>query len=259
MLRFLTSLLVLSGFLATPASAQQETLKSLTVLADHSMSVPLNLLARDYALNHHISITTTFSSTKTQITEIEEGAEANILISPKNVWIKQMQQKGLIDVYSRTNIARNRLVLAGSQFMPIPPALHAKSNINEITDQPDDFMFALGDPEYTPEGGLGLEILNHYDLLGLMEPHYHFFRDIYQMIGAISDDNAVGVLLRTDTVLFPNIKTLQLFSPETHPPITYQAVVIAGENMEEGREFITYLQSDHAKNVFASFGFDAVF
>lgn len=252
-------LLILAAPLASHSEPQTEPIKSITIVSDHSLIVPLNLLAQDYARRHNVSITTNFNSTKTQIKDIEEGAEANILIAAKNSWIKTLQQKGLIDVYSRANIARNRLVLAGSQLTRIPPALNNDSNIRDLTQDPEDFTFSLGDPEYTAEGSYGLEALNSLDLLGMLEPHYHFFRNMYELINAVDNDNAMGFAFRTDALLFPKVKILQNLPPDTHPPILYEAVVIAGENMEEGREFITYLQGDYAKEVFASFGFDEVF
>jgi molybdate transport system substrate-binding protein len=251
-------LLLYVGLSNTIAKADTAITPSLTVMADQSMTVPVTLIARNYALSHNVSVSTIFGATKTQIHAIEEGADANVLISAKTSWVAKLQQKGLMDVYSRRNIASNKLVLVGSEFEFRAMDLERDKDIHDFTKNPDDFIFAIGDPVYAAEGSYTMEALETHDLQATLEPHYNFFRSMFQLIRAVSRYQSMGVVFHTDALLFPEIKELQMFKQESHTPIIYQAVVIAGDDMALGREFLNYLTSDKAARIFKSFGFTPV-
>jgi molybdate transport system substrate-binding protein len=247
---------------ATPvmdASAPAERpIKSITILTDESLIVPLNVLARDYSRAHRMSVTTNIGNTPAHIIAIEEGAEANVLITPNQRWIATLQQKGLIDIYSRTPVIHNRMVLTGAQYMRMPTPLNPSSTLRDFSNNPLDFMMNFGDPALNAEGIFGIAILRKMGLIGEFEPHYHFFSSMYEMMETLEMPDSVGFTYRSEALLFPNVRILQSFDTETSPPVSYEAVVIAGENMEEAREFITYLLSDHAQAIFTRYGFDAI-
>ncbi len=234
-------------------------LESLTVMADPSLSVPLDIIARQYAVDHNISVTTVYSPTHRQIQAIEAGEEANILIAAKVRWIDELQQKGLIDVFSRTNIARNRLVIATH--------VEHKQNINptdintiqDITPVPDDFMFVIGDPEYTAEGYYAMQALSHHDLHLLLEPYYSFIGSMHKVARLVTEYHAQGLMFRSDALLHPKVRIAHTFKPSTHSPILYQAAVIADARMEPAREFLEYLISDSSRATFKVYGLDPVF
>lgn len=236
-----------------------KNIKSITILTDHSLIVPLNLLARDYSRKQKMSVTTNIGDTPAHIAAIELGAEANLVITPKEQWIADLQQKGLIDVYSRTPIAHNRIVLAGARTMMVPKSLNKDTSLRDLTQHPLEFMINFGNPENNAEGGFGLSVLRRIGLLGQFEPHYHFFGSMYDMMETLEAPEAIGFIYRSEALLFPNVRILQRFERDIAPPVSYEAVVIAGENMEEAREFIIYLQSDYAQNIFKQYGFDTVF
>lgn len=239
-------------------AAQDVPLQTLTIMADPSLRTCLTLIARKYALLHHISVSTVFGSTKDQIDQIEKGAEAEVLIAARPKWIDLLQQKGLIDVYSRVNVARNRLVLAGSEYELRNINFRTAKRLSDFTDQPDGFNFIMGDPSDTAEGNYGDAALNSYNVTEILKPNTIRYHDSFQMINAISRYHTMGIIFHSDSMLFPEIKEMSFFKPKDHPAIMYQAVVIAGDEMENARLFLTYLSSEEAKHIFKSFGFDPV-
>ena len=242
--------------LLNPAYAQENIIPTITVMADRSLTVPITLLARRYALTHHLSVSTVFGSTKNHIKKIEDGEDANVLIAARAGWIDTLQQKGLIDVYSRSTLARNRLVLAGSEFELRAIDLSQAKTIKAFTDQPSDFVFGIGNEAYTAEGSYGAEALSSHRLQNMLEPHYTIFRNMYQLLGSIRRYHSIGIVFRTDALLFPEVKEMTTFAKGDHAPILYQGVVIAGDNMTRGREFLMFLKSDEAIAILKSFGFD---
>ncbi len=254
--------------------------RSITIMADPSLTVVISLIAREYALKHDVAITTIYSSTPQQIKQIEAGDESDVIISARPEWIDDMQQKGLIDVFSRRNIARNNLVLVGSKFNFQQPNMKQFSNkplgtikvegakegtnispptISSFTKQPDEFMLVIGDYLANAEGSYAVQALKNYQLNQLLEPYYTVVESAYEMVNMVEQYDVMGVLFRTDAQLFPQIREIEAFSADAHTPLIYQAAAVVGENMELAREFIAYLNGKQARNIFREYGFSTFF
>jgi molybdate transport system substrate-binding protein len=245
--------------LASPSPAQETqevTTPSLTVMADASLRVPMTLLARRYALAHNLSLSTVFGSTKEHIEKIEEGAEAHILITASPTWMDEVQQKGLMDVYSRTTLARNRLVLAGSDFQLRAIDLANAKTVGDFTDHPTEFTFALSDATTSAEGKYATAALQSYQLADVLSPHTVLFQGVYGVTQNIQRYQSLGMIFRTDALLFADVKEISAIAADRHPPILYQGAVIAGDEMERARDFLKYLTTKDAVHVFHAFGFD---
>ncbi len=240
----------------TQSTAEGAPMQTLTIMADPSLRVPITLIARRYALDHHLSVSTSFNSTKEQIAQIEKGAEAGILLAARPEWVDDLQQKGLIDIYSRKNIARNRLVLAGSEFELQSVDIQAAHAIGAFTDHPDGFTFIIGDAGDTAEGNYAEAALHTHHLSDILAPYVLRLHTSYQITDTISRYHSMGITFRSDALLFPDIKEMSVFKPKDHPPILYQGVVIVGDEMDSSRRFLTYLASEEAWHILKTFGFD---
>jgi molybdate transport system substrate-binding protein len=261
--RYIKGLLVFLGVMAglttAPSMAQEaHTRPGITVMADPSLTVPLTLIARAYAVDYQIPVSAQFAPTNLQIGEVEEGAEANVFIASKAIWLRQLEAKGLIDVYSRTPVARNTLVLAASG--PGTPQITLGSPLTSLSFLPkglkeEELSFALGDPEYTSEGTYALDALSRLRLDGELEPYFTFFRDMRSLSQSINTSGAYGLMFRTDIMLLPRLHSVASFTEAMHTPIVYEAVTVAGENMAGGRHFVDFLTSDKARAIFTRHGF----
>src|SRR5690606_2996447 len=100
--------------------AKAESLTSISVMADNSMSLAVAEIARHYAARRNIVVNTSFSVPLVQESLIMEGGAADVLITPQAQWIEELKGQGLIDIYSPTVVATNSLVLVG----PLNSTLH---------------------------------------------------------------------------------------------------------------------------------------
>jgi molybdate transport system substrate-binding protein len=232
---------------------------TITIMADPSITVPLTLIARQFSYEKHMPVSVEFASTKEQIEKIEQGAEANVLISAKPLWIKRMQQGGLIDVYSRTNIAANQLVIIGPLgSQSSQTATEGTQLLKLLPIKKPDFQFGIGDPEYLAEGTYSLESVGMLDIEEDLEPHYTIFRSMSELSKSVANYNLYGMMYASDTLLYPRISKVMTLPESSHSPIIYQAVVVAGEYMNEAREFLKYLKQPKAQNYFKQAGFYSV-
>lgn len=248
-------LLSLVLMLQSGVKAVAQARGDVTVMADSSLTVPLTLIARNYAKEHGVQVATVFGSSKHHIKAIEAGDDANVFISAKPSWVKELQTKGLTDAYSRITVAGNQLswVTARSRQHPIK----LKSGISgaSFVDEYGDSLCSFGDPEYLAEGTYGLETLNSLSLMGEMEPCFSFLQEHSDMLRSITRYKGYGLVFSSETRIFPGIKEVNQVPADAHSPIHYQAVVVAGEDMPAGREFLSYLLSGAAKNIFREFRF----
>jgi molybdate transport system substrate-binding protein len=241
---------------------EQKSLKysSISLMADASLITPISLIARDFSRKHHVPVALDFGSTKEQVDKIISGAEANVFISAQPRWIKKLQDNGLIDVYSRANIARNKLVIATPKNI-VPFEINSKNKDKNKKLMPfgdEEFKFGFPDAGLLAEGGYLIESVTMLGLERDLKMHYSLFKDSDSMAHAIEEFGFYGAMFETDTYLHPKLHTASIFPEDSHSPITYQAVVVAGEHMDEARRFIAYLNTAEAKSIFARFGFSDV-
>lgn len=235
--------------------AAQNVKGDVTIMADASLTVPLTLIARAYSKKRDVQVATIFGSSKNHIKAIESGEDANVFIAAKPSWIKELQNKGLTDAYSRIAIAENSLSWVAGSKRERPIQLNKKMRGSAFLDEYGDTLCFFGDPEYLAEGTYALETLTAMKLMGEMEPCFSFLQDHEEMISSIMRYQGYGFIFGSDAVIFPDLKTITKVPAETHAPIQYQAVVVAGEDMPAGREFLKYLQSPEAQQVFRAHHF----
>ena len=235
---------------------QPVTQENVSVVADSSLSVPLSMIARHYSRDRGVSVSASYGSSKTQIDDIASGAdEADVFIGGKTGWIKTLQQQGLIDIYTRTVLAKNQLSLVGPAGSKKPEA--GDPNLLHLFPVKNpDFQFAFGDPQYLAEGTYAFDAVYKLKLARELEPFFSILDDAYTLNTTISKHGAYGMVFHTDALLHPEYEELAVLPETSHDPMQYQAVVIVGRNMKAAREFLAYLQTPEVKEIFQRYGFD---
>lgn len=246
-----------SGLLPETGIAKSVDSPTLSVLADPSLTVPLSKIARNYAIKHNQPVTTSFGSTRDLAKHIVAGMEADIFITNRVKYINELKNQGLVDVYSQTPIARNRLVIATAAGNEGELILIRNLPIASIlSKQHPGFSFALGDPEFMSVGSYSLEALRNFGLDGELEPYFILLQSPSDLRRSIAAEHNYGMIFQSEVAIYQDLRKLDVFPENTHSPIVYQAVVIAGEHMDEARKFMHYLTSPEALAVFKQDGFE---
>ena len=264
-MRFLPHVLVAAlGLLSVaPASALEKLDASIadeiTVLADPSLAVPMARLSRRYGELYNVAVSTSFNSSKNHVQQVKEGQEGNVFITAKPAWMKLMQQEGLIDVYSRTTVARNRLTIVAPLARRTQVASLTELALLMAEEKHQDALFALGDPEYVSEGTYTLGTLSHYKISGDFEPHFSILKNSFQLKNTIANYDAYGAIFLTDALLYPDIARIETVDDSAHEAITYQAAVIVGERMDQASHFLNFLKNAEAQAIFKEYGFQGAY
>ena len=231
-------------------------LDSVTVMADSSMSLAITALARSYAMETQVVVNTSFAAQELQETQITEGASADILITPKFSWIEDLKTKGLIDVYSQQTVAKGKLALVG----PEDSDLEVKQTYGFPTTALIQRMgwepgFVIGYPESLTEGIYSKEAIGNLGAAEDLEPYMLYVRQRDQMYEMVQQQKNYGLFLYSNVLGRKGMKILSVLPDDSHKPIDYYAVAVAGDNMSQARRFLAFLKSRKAAIILSQYGF----
>ncbi|NDF11457.1 MAG: molybdate ABC transporter substrate-binding protein [Proteobacteria bacterium] len=234
----------------------QQVSPGISILASSSLTDVMTELIRIYSRKSNETASGFFESPEVLTDMILSGESADVYISEHQDWLTKLKQQGLVDVYTVTNLMRNRLVLAA------PPESHLRKNITQgmpireaLKDINEKAILVIPDTETEPAGIQAQKVL---EKLG-------YWKKVQRsMLRAETDRNALylvakgknaGILYYSDVHNNPEVVELADFPESMHDPIVYQAAVVAGLNMPKARKFIEFLKTDEAKQVFRKYGF----
>lgn len=241
------------------ALAELRDLPHITILAASSLSDPMTELVRRYSRAHDITVTVSYDTSSEQAYKIERGQAADLFISSHTKWMQDLKQKGLIDVYSLTNLMRNNLFFVASKRGSLARYIQEskEGEVSMMQRALDRTVMVISNPEDTPLGLYTKQALFAMDpgLWQQFEPAVMRSDSAKKVLYLIAKGNTAGVVYASDAYKNEEVEALFKINPELHDPIIYQAVVVAGENMEPARDFLNFLTSDYAKSVFRKHGF----
>lgn len=260
--RFIITIIILTLWPPNLWADTFRDLPNITVLAASSLTDPITELARIYSRKNAITVTASFNSSSEQAWKIQDGDSADIFISSHPYWMAEVKQMGLIDVYSLSNIVRNKLALVISaksrlNGYPIPE----ESLGNKIDYLNNRTILVMGNPDntalglYTKQAILSVDKNNGTGIWKKLEGRTLYSFSAKNNLYLIAHGETAGIAYYSDTHGNNEVKVLEVIDENLHEPIIYQAAVVAGENMANARQFLKFLLSDEAKIVFKKHGF----
>lgn len=256
------AIIAILSFIPPSANAITHDLPQVTILAASSLSEPLTELTRIYSKKQNIIVTASFDGTAEQARKIEQGEQADIFISSHPFWMSFLKQKGLIDVYSLTNLVRNKLTLAISVKSNLNiSSIKEKSLVTKLNYLKSRTIMVMGDFDDSALGLYTKQTLQNID----NKEHVKLWETLHNKIipspsakntlYLIAHGETAGITYYSDTYNNKEVTVLDNIDDSLHDPIIYQAAVVAGENMTLARGFLIFLQSPEAKQIYKKYGF----
>jgi molybdate transport system substrate-binding protein len=243
---------VLSVF---PSSSLAKESNSLTIFSESNMTYPLTQISRLYSAQSNTIVSINFNSSSELIKNIDYGEPADIFISSHPSWIETLKQKGLIDVYNLTNIAKDSLVLISSinNNKITQQEIAEINNVTRILKIINNKKIPLiVDSEFTSLGKYTATILKTANIKN-HKIYRKFSEDKKAIVDFIDEnDEYCGIVMASSIKNYKNIVVLKEIP---NSEIYYQVLVIAGDNMSQARDFLEFVKSNEVGKILSNSGF----
>jgi molybdate transport system substrate-binding protein len=151
---------------------------------------------------------------------------------------------------SRVNVVSNQLVLvitASPTLWTLRPDDLASPSVRKV---------AMGDPAAVPAGVYGRRWLETIRLWNVVQPKVVPLPSSPGVVAAVAEGRAdVGIVYASDAVDRRGIQVAHRVSLDDAPAILYPAAVITGGRIPLAQQFIAFLRSARAQEIFATAGF----
>ena len=162
-----------------------------------------------------------------------------------------LAKKNLIDPATRKNVLGNSLVVV----VPNDSALQINS-ANDLTNSSIK-QIALADPKAVPAGVYAKAWLEKLNLWSAVVPKVVPTENVRAALAAVESENVeAGVVYKTDAGISKKVKIAYEVPAADAPQITYpMALVKDSEQPDAAKQFLDYLLSKEAGQIFQKFGF----
>ena len=255
--------LVIVLLVLIPLNLTAKEASNITIFAESDMAKVLAEISRNYSKENNTIVSINLNSSSQLINEIDSGEPADVFISSHEDWIEMLKHKGLVDVYNISNIAKDKLVLVMSDKNTNIDLSNIKKlgDINKILkfiSKKETPLVVIIDSEYTSLGRYSAKIIKDAKI---NDGNVYKDNDIYKkveedkrtVISLLEENNNFCAIVLASSLV--NQKNIKIIADIPNLDIYYQALVIAGDDMKEARNFLKFLKSDKAKEILTRNGF----
>jgi len=222
---------------------------TINVFAAASMTETIDQIIELYKeVAPNVTVVPTYDSSGTLLTQIQEGAEADVFISAAQKQMNTLEEEDALLADTRFNLVENKVVLVVPDGNP--------GNITSFEDAAKSKSIALGNAD-VPVGAYSEEIFTNMGVWETVSANATLGTNVKQVTTWVKEGTVdCGVVYATDA--FSAELTIVADAPEgtLKTPVIYPAAVLkASANQDAATAFLDYLQTDDATAVFAAVGF----
>lgn len=230
---------------------QRPVRRDLLVAAAASLSGVAQPLTQAFHDATSIDVRFNFAGSNTLARQIVEGARVDAFISADEAQMDVADRAGRVVNGTRVAVVGNQLVVIRAARGERDPGFRvddlATAHVQRV---------AMGDPAAVPAGVYARQWLESVRLWSAIAPKVVPLPSSPAVVAAVGEGRAeIGIVYRSDVTQRQGVAVAYLVAPEDAPPITYPAAAIAGGRMPLAQQFIAFLRSPRAQEIFAAAGF----
>jgi len=182
--------------------------------------------------------------------QIAAGADADLFLSANVAWCEFLEEHGAVE--NRVDLIGNELVL----IVPSSGDMNIASPHDLLGD--DVELVAVADTESVPAGQYAKQALSRLGLWEEVERKLLPGADVRQALVYVERGEAdAGIVYATDASMSDKVRVAHTFGEDSAESIVYPLVLTSdGSANDDARRFYEYLQSQPARLVFESQGFN---
>jgi len=201
-----------------------------------------------------VAVVANFAAAGTLQQQIENGAPADVFISPSSKHMDMLQAKHLIIENTRRDLLFNKVVL----IVPGDSTL----GISGFKDLTGDMVkkVAIGDPESVPVGMYAQEIFMEYGIMDALKSRLVLAGTVRQVLQYVESSNVdAGVVFMTDAKTSPDVRIVANAPDFINSKVVYPVAIIdTGKDRTAAADYQEFLFSSQAGSVFEKYGFGVI-
>ena len=236
-------------------SAQEKKSSELHISAAASLTDAMKEISTAYEKeNPNVKIIFNFGSSGALQQAIENGGETDLFFSAAQKQMDSLEKSGNLVEGTRKNILENEIVLI------VPADSDKKISAFEDLTRADVQHVALGEPKGVPVGQYSEEILTALNILDAVKAKAVYGSDVRQVLAWVESSEAdCGIVYATDAAISDKVKVVAVAAQNTHKPVIYPAAIVKGtKNLDAAKNFLNFVGTDAAKNIFEKYGFKCI-
>jgi molybdate transport system substrate-binding protein len=245
--RFVTSAVIA---LAVSAGAWAA---DVTMFAAASLSSAMPEIAAAYKAQTGHSVQFSFAASSVLARQIENSPGADIFMSADTDWMDYLQGKGLVQTTTRKNLLSTKLVL----IAPATSSIQIKIVQNfDLLGALKGGRLAIADPDSVPAGKYGRSSLISLGVWNNVIDHTANAESVRVALAYVArGETPLGIVYKTDAMVEPKVKIVDIFPDKTHAPIVYPAA-LTKDAKPVAKEFLDFLSGPQARAIFTKYGFE---
>lgn len=218
-----------------------------------NFTAPMKVIAQAFEHETGHKAVLSFGATGQLYAQIRNGAPFSILLAADELTPAKIEKESLGVAGTRVTYAIGQLVLWSKNPERV-------DEHGEILKKGTFTKLAIANPKLAPYGSAAIEVLNHLGVMSQTKPKIVEGANIAQTFQFVFSENAdLGFIAFSQ--VYENGKIKQgsgwLVPASLHSPIKQDAILLnPGRDNPAALALMKYLQSDAAKRVIQSFGYD---
>ena len=250
LLRALIAVLAI-GVVILPLRASAED-KGPVVFAAASLKDALDAVNDAWLKQSGKKATISYAASSALAKQIEQGAPADAFISADEDWMDYLATRKLIKADTRFDLLGNTLVLIAPKESKLTATIAPGFPLASLIG---DGHLAMADTASVPAGKYGKAALDKLGVWDGVKNKIAQAENVRAALALVSRGEApLGIVYATDAKSDPNVKIIDTFAANTHPPIIYPAAATASSTADTVG-FLGFLKSPAADRVFEEKGF----
>lgn len=233
------------------ASEKEETELLVAAAASLKNAYEEELIPMFEAQYPGVIVTGVYDSSGKLQTQIEEGLEADVFMSAATKQMDALNEKGLIAEDTIADLLENKIVLI------VPTG--SEAGLEAFEDIEKASSIALGDPASVPAGQYAEEALTSLGIWDRIQDKVSFGTNVTEVLNQVAASSAdAGIVYATDAASMAEQVDVIAEAPEgsLKKKVIYPVAVLKGSaHSEEAADFVEFLKTEEAMNVFEAYGF----
>jgi len=244
---------VAMGMAATAFAAPPSA--PLTVFAAASLKESMDEAASAYEKMAGQLVRVSYAASSALAKQIEQGAPADVFVSADLDWMDELQDKGLIDTATRSNLLGNTLVLvAPKDGRAKSLTLQHGSDLRPLLG--NDGRIALALVESVPAGKYAKQAFTSLGMWNALQPRVAEAENVRAALLLVArGETPLGVVYGSDARAEPRVRVLAAFPEDSHPSIVYPVARIKASAHPQATAFVRWLKTPAASAIFRRHGF----